>query len=232
MRAFVVLAVIISTGFAAPTDISAEHIDDIELQRTKKSSYGAPCAGAAPFAPISLYLGPSPVAGHAYREDEHLEEHKARSYDASLAGLATSPYGLSAAGAVPVASGYGASGLALASHGPAVGVFPHANVGGCNVPILLSCSPSIVSGHLAAGSSYGGAVSAYGGAVPAYRSIEDAWTEEWAQAQAKAASHHKVSEDYPETRPDPHPGNHHVVSQDYPKTSSDNSQQNEKSGKN
>ncbi|XP_014370212.2 homeobox protein cut [Papilio machaon] len=40
----------------------------------------------------------------------------------------------------PVSSGSGA-----------VGLFPNANVGGCGIPLLLSCSPNVVSGTLAKG---------------------------------------------------------------------------------
>ncbi|KAM3963091.1 uncharacterized protein ACR2FA_002856 [Aphomia sociella] len=65
--------------------------------------------------------------------------------------------------AVPAGSGAVSSG--------AVGVFPNANVGGCAIPLLLSCSPSVVPGHLAK-SGYGHD-SGYGGSVPAYRANEE-----------------------------------------------------------
>ncbi|CAH0406391.1 unnamed protein product [Chilo suppressalis] len=60
----------------------------------------------------------------------------------------------------------GASGVHLAgAGGPAVGVFPHAKVGGCAIPLLLSCSPSVVQGSLAKShSSY---------AAPAYKESDD-----------------------------------------------------------
>ncbi|KOB69350.1 Uncharacterized protein OBRU01_16958 [Operophtera brumata] len=35
-----------------------------------------------------------------------------------------------------------------ASSAPVFGVFPNANTGGCNVPLLFSCSPSLVPGHV------------------------------------------------------------------------------------
>ncbi|XP_059057174.1 uncharacterized protein LOC131850827 [Achroia grisella] len=70
---------------------------------------------------------------------------------------------------------YGSSGLNLAASGTsgsgAIGVFPNANVGGCAIPLLLSCSPSVVPGSLTK-SSYGHETS-YGGNIPAYRGNEE-----------------------------------------------------------
>ncbi|CAH2073570.1 unnamed protein product, partial [Iphiclides podalirius] len=57
--------------------------------------------------------------------------------------------------------------MPLASNGGsgAVGLFPNANTGGCAIPLLLSCSPSVVSGTLAKSHpSY---------SAPSYRSIDD-----------------------------------------------------------
>lgn len=46
----------------------------------------------------------------------------------------------------------------------AVGLFPNANVGGCGIPLLLSCSPNVVSGTLAKGQpTY---------TAPSYRSMD------------------------------------------------------------
>lgn len=46
-------------------------------------------------------------------------------------------------------SGLALNGPALTSAGgPAYGIFPNANIGGCNVPLLFSCSPSISSGRM------------------------------------------------------------------------------------
>ncbi|KAH9637884.1 hypothetical protein HF086_013370 [Spodoptera exigua] len=65
---------------------------------------------------------------------------------------------------------YGASGLSSSvSPSGAVGVFPNANVGGCGIPLLLSCSPSVVSGSLAKAHSAG--PSSY--SAPQYRMEED-----------------------------------------------------------
>ncbi|XP_075969782.1 uncharacterized protein LOC142972488 [Anticarsia gemmatalis] len=55
------------------------------------------------------------------------------------------------------------------SGGGAVGVFPSANTGGCGIPLLLSCSPSVVSGSLAKAHASG--PSSYG--ASAYRAEED-----------------------------------------------------------
>lgn len=62
---------------------------------------------------------------------------------------------------------YGPSAASVAANpsSGAVGLFPNANVGGCGIPLLLSCNPSVVSGSLAKPSpSY---------SAPAYRTEDD-----------------------------------------------------------
>ncbi|KAJ8722567.1 hypothetical protein PYW07_003747 [Mythimna separata] len=53
--------------------------------------------------------------------------------------------------------------LTQATSGTALGVFPNANVGGCSVPLLFSCSPTIVPGHIVESQAHG--ASAYSGAA-------------------------------------------------------------------
>lgn len=72
------------------------------------------------------------------------------------------PHQFEARGAYDAGAGLGGS--SAGGSGSIVGVFSNANVGGCAVPVLLSCSPSIVSGSLSKPHSYG-----YG----AYRTSED-----------------------------------------------------------
>lgn len=73
-------------------------------------------------------------------------------------------YGLS--GPVPGAIGGSIGAAAAGSGGPgAIGIFPNANIGGCAIPLLLSCSPSVVPGSLAKSHSGYGA--------PAYRAGEN-----------------------------------------------------------
>lgn len=52
--------------------------------------------------------------------------------------------------------------------GGAVGLFPNANTGSCGIPLMLSCSPSVVSGTLAKAQTHPTAITA-----PAYRSGDD-----------------------------------------------------------
>lgn len=89
-------------------------------------------------------------------------EHNANWKQQQQMGAARGAYGSYGLGAGVGA--IGASGLAGGSSGGlgALGVFPHANTGGCAIPLLLSCSPSVVSGSLAKSHSGYGA--------PAYRS--------------------------------------------------------------
>lgn len=83
-------------------------------------------------------------------------------------GAARGAYGAYGLGGAGIGASIGAGpGLAGGSSGGsgAIGVFPHANTGGCAIPLLLSCSPSVVSGSLAkAHSGYG---------APAYRAGEN-----------------------------------------------------------
>ncbi|XP_059057148.1 uncharacterized protein LOC131850802 [Achroia grisella] len=65
----------------------------------------------------------------------------------------------------------------VAPAGPAFGVFPNANVGGCNVPLLLSCSPSIVPGRLVKSQGYGYGGPAVVAAGNAYRGVDEAHQE-------------------------------------------------------
>lgn len=63
-------------------------------------------------------------------------------------------------------SAYGAPVPASSPTSGAVGLFPNANIGGCGIPLLLSCNPSVVSGSLAKAhpASY---------SAPAYRTEDD-----------------------------------------------------------
>lgn len=78
--------------------------------------------------------------------------------------------------AAPHYGGGGVTGLAGVGHlaapaaGPAYGVFPGVSTGGCNVPLLLSCSPSISAGKIVKTHPQG----YYGAAAPiAYRGVDD-----------------------------------------------------------
>lgn len=195
MRAFLVLA-IVSAAAAAPTG-DARDINFLEeSQRTKKSpaggyggggqpyglpvlpspapSYGAaPCAGGAPLAPVTFYaLAPQAAGPLHYRENEHMEHQQARANE-----HARSYYDSSAAVAsASLASASSATSAGAGGAGPTVGLFPNAKVGGCAVPLLLSCAPNVVSGHLVHQASYAAPVaSSYGAssaAAPAYRGHE------------------------------------------------------------
>lgn len=183
MRGFLVLA-IVSAAAAAPTG-DARDINFLkESQRTKKSpGYGgggspyglsgipsaapayaatAPCSGGAPLAPVTLFaLAPQaavvPGPLH-YRENDHME-HQARANENARSYYDSSAAAASAAIAAAAASSAASAGAGATGVGPTVGLFPNAKVGGCAVPLLLSCAPSVVSGHLAHQASYGTPVS-------------------------------------------------------------------------
>ncbi|KAJ2952954.1 hypothetical protein O0L34_g7327 [Tuta absoluta] len=155
MRVFVVLAVIVGAAFGAPT----EELSEIQ----KRSPYGAPCGAA----PVALYLSSGPGL---YREDEHLGEEKAsHSLQARSYGYGGPASAASAAAALAAAA---AGAAAAAPAAPAVGIFPGAKVGGCAVPLLLSCAPSVHAGHIAH-SAYPAAPAYPAIAAPAYRTEGD-----------------------------------------------------------
>ncbi|CAH0406390.1 unnamed protein product [Chilo suppressalis] len=176
MKTASVLFAIIASSLALPLK------DSKDLKRDKKSpSLGAPCSGGGYLAPAPLHVLPQ------YRELDHENEEHQRSYYEPAAGaVIPAPH--------PVAS-YGAT-------GPAIGVFPHARVSGCNVPLLLSCAPNVVTGVLSEHHGY---------AAPAYRNADEDMMREadWVKA-SRAANHHKLSEDFPESQT----GKHNTVLKD------------------
>ncbi|KAJ2952953.1 hypothetical protein O0L34_g7326 [Tuta absoluta] len=95
-------------------------------------------------------------------------------------------YGGAAASAAAALAGINAAAAAAAPAGPAIGVFPNANVGGCSVPLLLSCSPSIKSGHIVK-QHYG----SYGG--DSYRGVDDHQLHEEPTHEQLAPAHDATS---------------------------------------
>lgn len=87
-------------------------------------------------------------------------------------------YGYGPVGPASIASGAALSGMGgqllapAVSAAPAIGVFPGGSTGGCSVPLLLSCSPSIVPGKIVHNhaQSYGAGAS---GAHDAYRGVDE-----------------------------------------------------------
>ncbi|XP_075992852.1 uncharacterized protein LOC142987800 [Anticarsia gemmatalis] len=94
-----------------------------------------------------------------------------------------------------VSSGLALNGGALTvASGPAYGVFPNANVAGCNIPLLFSCSPSISSGHLVESSH--GAASAI---ANSYRHVEEQPHQDVAYESSEVTSSHQHLEPAHET---------------------------------
>lgn len=95
-------------------------------------------------------------------------------------------YGAPVAGPYAAASSSIASGAVLSGAGgqllapavaaaPSIGVFPSGSTGGCSIPLLLSCSPTIVSGKIvqAHGQQSYGAGAASAGALNSYRGVDE-----------------------------------------------------------
>lgn len=149
-----------------------------EFLRERRTPYGqqyvSPCAAAAAGAvhlpvsssPVAAFAAPSyqgyatvPQYGYAaphYRSVDELPDSELLNFsdmDQFMQGHVPMARlgGYGAAGIAGLSPGLSAGGgrvLTQATSGTALGVFPNANVGGCSVPLLFSCSPSIVSGHM------------------------------------------------------------------------------------
>lgn len=171
------IAIVRSAPAATEVSDSAEVSDSVEVQRTKRSQYGSPppyispCS-AAP-APAPYHIMPAIHAGgygmgHGYsggyggyggphyRADSFADESEMLRFDMEHGDhlpmmRAYGGYEAPAPSHGGYGGGYGgASHIAIAQTpaGPAMGYFPNANVGGCNVPLLLSCAPSITPGRI------------------------------------------------------------------------------------
>ncbi|GBP25009.1 hypothetical protein EVAR_94304_1 [Eumeta japonica] len=111
-----------------------------------------------------------------------------------------------------------AESAAPAQTGPALGLFSHARLGGCAVPLLMSCSPNIAAGHLVKSHAY----PSY--SAPSYRSTEQRINteaemkessnleekNEWSEAERSSASgsdmQHMTSISGPHHQRSPHDG--------------------------
>lgn len=193
-------------------------------------AYASPCGAQLPLGPAGGYqLSPvhagygyggghaayaaAPSYGYAaphYRADEAGETEILNFSDMEPGMTEHMPmaryggYGAAVAPAAPVAhaGGYGGQLAPAVASGPAYGVFPNANVGGCNVPLLLSCSPSIVPGRLVKSSGYGGGYG--GGAVVAaagnaYRGVDDQIHQDLHEEHAEEMTSHDSTEHVSDT---------------------------------
>ncbi|XP_026724617.1 elastin-like [Trichoplusia ni] len=193
--------------------------------RQRRTPYGAgyvpPCAAAAAsqlqvpvYAAVPQYGVPHyGYSGPHYRSVEHQNDEILGFSDmdvvpepvqmARYGGYGGAALGGLPAGGSPVGiSSYGGHGLSSYSSGPALGVFPNARVSGCNVPLLFSCSPSIVSGHMmeshglgglgglaGAGGASGAPLSALPAGLPGSYRIVDEPVHHEAHVQQEAAEH-------------------------------------------
>ncbi|KAG6452721.1 hypothetical protein O3G_MSEX007749 [Manduca sexta] len=179
-----------------------------DLFRDKRSEYGiqyvSPCAAAAaaaslpPFGPpyhhdVPIHGGyVVPHYGYGgphYRSVEPLEEQELHGF--SDVDHITQDH-------MPMAR-YGAYGTAPAHIGPmpipapgpaAYGVFPNANSGGCNVPLLFSCSPSIVQGRIVQAQPHQHVSSPFDASANLYRVVMDPHMGAHENGQEEAAHDH------------------------------------------
>lgn len=137
----------------------------------------SPCGASAPIAlgPATGYhLNVAPVHHQAYQQqnygyipqyrtdmadeqemmsfsdmDPHTSEHMPMARYGYGAQVAAPHYGgAGVGGLVGLGSLAGVGHLSTQAAGPAYGIFPGVSTGGCNVPLLLSCSPSISAGKI------------------------------------------------------------------------------------
>lgn len=201
--AFVALAAVAAS---APTESDARtnQQQKQDFFRDKRSQYGvqyvSPCAAAAaaaaaaplpPFGPPYHYDVPMhggyvvPHYGYGgphYRSVEPIEEQE-------LLGFSDVNHIMQEH--MPMAR-YGAYGT-VPAHMPipapshaAYGVFPNANSGGCNVPLLFSCSPSIVQGRIVQAQPHQHVSSPFDTPAEMYRVVMDPHTGVHEEGQEEA----------------------------------------------
>lgn len=175
----------------------------------------APCASASYSAiPPSYHAGPVQHAAYAphgygygapqYREvdeeqemmsfsdmDAFMSEHVPMArYGYQAPAVAHYGGGVAALGAgVPAVAGLGGIAghlVAPSASGPVFGVFPNAKTGGCSVPLLLSCSPTVVPGRIVNGQPQ------YAQAHDAYRGVDEQMHHQLHE-QAEDHSDHELS---------------------------------------
>lgn len=150
--------------------VDQRQLDYYRDTRSQYPQYVSPCAAAAAAAHIpaitpaaAYHLNISPYHGYPqvsqqygyglphYRSMEMMEpEQDIMSYsdmDHMMSErMPMARYGYNARVASHAA--YAPIAASPATTAPVFGVFPNANTGGCNVPLLFSCSPSVVPGHI------------------------------------------------------------------------------------
>ncbi|GBP53941.1 hypothetical protein EVAR_96619_1 [Eumeta japonica] len=169
--------------------------------------YYSPCAGAASHAPYQV-SAPAVHAGYGHAGYGHMSPYGLNPYGqhyranegfddsdilmdmqrvAEDQGALARSYGYE--GPAAAHAGSALASIASAASGPAVGVFPRGHVGGCNVPLLLSCAPSIVAGQLLHTKPHYGSYGGYGAAAggSGYRGADEAMMKEASSEESQQA---------------------------------------------
>ncbi|KAF9421873.1 hypothetical protein HW555_002313 [Spodoptera exigua] len=193
-----VFAIVVLMVAGAPATTEAELQQTMTEQqmedflRERRTPYHGQVVSSCGHLPTTSYGGESYNHGYLphsvphygypshYRTVEDPEMMQFSDMDHFMAGQMTGHVpmarlgGYGAAASVSPIAGIGGRVLSQAGAGTALGLFPNANVGGCGVPLLFSCSPSIVSGQLvqsAAAQSH--AAPAYSAPTNSYRMVDE-----------------------------------------------------------
>lgn len=155
--------------------------------RSQYPQYVSPCAAAAAaasapipaIAPAAAYqLNIAPYHGYPqvsqhygygipqYRSAEMESDHEIMGYSDMDRMMSEQVPMARYAYAAPAAAHAAYAPVSPATSGPVFGVFPNANTGGCNVPLLFSCTPSVVPGHVVPSQGH------YNAAADSYRGVE------------------------------------------------------------
>lgn len=131
------------------------------------------------FIPSTYDYGSQGYTGNMYRtEDQYNDNREVMSYSdmnfLEQAPMARSNYGI-ASSSLPLnaANLASLSGQLVHPVAPVYGMFPNGNVGGCNVPLLFSCSPSIVPGRIVKAEPHVPYNSPVNSQPDAYRDVSD-----------------------------------------------------------
>lgn len=150
---------------------------------SSSASYSAAGQAASPYSYSQAYQIPSHQVASSYynhgrpyyRSEEELDtDQEIMDFsDMNHAGAAHMPMARMSSysyAAAPVAQVVAAGGNQGQAAGQIVGLFPNANAGGCSVPLLVSCSPSIVQGQIVKARPYGSGSPTQGNS---YRVVDD-----------------------------------------------------------
>ncbi|GBP25006.1 hypothetical protein EVAR_94301_1 [Eumeta japonica] len=166
MKNLIAFSALLVAVLAAPTTLDTNGSDGDVFRQNMAIQHGAAFGPTSVLAPFSIVPPPIDFKSHLSWAKHGGLHNRAEEEESVMEDASARTYGSYAEAATGLASIAGLSAAAPAHAGSAMGLFPHARIGGCAIPLLLSCSPNIVAGHLVKSQAY----PSY--STPSYRSTE------------------------------------------------------------